>query len=255
MKRPTSSRAELRGRQERSDKAAGDLEPVLAETVERLAFKAEQAYRREALKAVRAQFADTDKPGPTVPLRNLWDNRLWAAAMDGIEQFFTLFVIDELEAGFGLQVTSTQPFVTGIAARHVAAIEDWGNDFRSTIAATIDRGHQELLSIRDIATAIQDAGETSAKRAVTIARTETIAVSNGASMTGALAAAEPGDMKEWIATNDSRTRDDHEDADGQQVPIEGLFRVGTEQAEYPGHGSLSPGLRINCRCTYRWIPV
>jgi hypothetical protein len=57
------------------------------------------------------------------------------------------------------------------------------------------------------------------------------------------------DGKEWLATQDSTTRDSHRALDGTQVPITGMFHSET------GNSASAPGLfgvaeeDINCRCT------
>ena len=84
-------------------------------------------------------------------------------------------------------------------------------------------------------------------RSETIARTETISASNQSSL---FAARETGLSldKEWIATRDGRTREDHADADGQTVGIDDNFVVGGVEMDAPGD-SGDPGQDINCRCT------
>lgn len=49
----------------------------------------------------------------------------------------------------------------------------------------------------------------------------------------------PSDVKrEWIATSDERTRDEHEDLDGEQVGLNESFSLGYE-----------PGEEVSCRCS------
>jgi hypothetical protein len=52
----------------------------------------------------------------------------------------------------------------------------------------------------------------------------------------------------WKATDDDRTRDDHAEADGQEVPAGDYFTVGGEQLLYPGDPDGSLGNTENCRC-------
>ena len=61
------------------------------------------------------------------------------------------------------------------------------------------------------------------------------------------------EKREWLATQDDRTRDDHAFADGQVRAIDEPFQIGNELLMYPGYGSGSPEETINCRCTL--IPV
>ena len=57
-------------------------------------------------------------------------------------------------------------------------------------------------------------------------------------------------VKTWLATADARTREDHEDADGQQVGLDEPFIVGGEELAYPGDPDGSDEQTINCRCTF-----
>ena len=64
--------------------------------------------------------------------------------------------------------------------------------------------------------------------------------------------------KKWIATLDSRTRDAHQDLDGQVVPVKESFTVEfdgqTVTIDYPGDPSCSePGMVYNCRCTLGYV--
>jgi len=89
--------------------------------------------------------------------------------------------------------------------------------------------------------------EMSTHRGMRIARTETVAASNRASEEGAKAAGVT--KKIWVSSRDDRVRDDHGDADGQEVSINSDFDVGGELLDHPGDPSGSPSNIINCRCT------
>lgn len=84
-------------------------------------------------------------------------------------------------------------------------------------------------------------------RATKIARTESTSGYNA----GAFAAlADEGvTHKEWVATNDSRTRRTHRDADGQVRPLSEPFEVGRDSLQMPGDPRGSAREVINCRCT------
>jgi uncharacterized protein with gpF-like domain len=87
-------------------------------------------------------------------------------------------------------------------------------------------------------------------RSDVISRTEVIGASNSASIFGARSTGLDLD-KEWIATRDGRTREDHADADGQRVGIDDLFDVGGVEMDTPGD-SGDPSQDCNCRCTTGW---
>ena len=57
----------------------------------------------------------------------------------------------------------------------------------------------------------------------------------------------------WMATLDDRTRDTHQDMDGQPRGDDGYFDgPGDSYARFPGDPELPPEERINCRCTLRY---
>lgn len=55
--------------------------------------------------------------------------------------------------------------------------------------------------------------------------------------------------KVWLATLDARTRETHQDADGQAVKPDEDFVVGGEKLAYPGDPSADAAETYNCRCT------
>lgn len=55
--------------------------------------------------------------------------------------------------------------------------------------------------------------------------------------------------KEWLATLDNRTRDQHGRLDGQKVDVDKPFVVDGFEIQYPGDPKAEPALVYNCRCT------
>jgi len=88
-------------------------------------------------------------------------------------------------------------------------------------------------------------------RLETIARTETIRMSNAGA--GALYKDWGVEKREWLATNDARTRPEHVAASGQIRTVDQAFDVGGYSLMYPGDPSGPPDQTINCRCTI--LPV
>lgn len=108
-------------------------------------------------------------------------------------------------------------------------------------------------SIEAIARQIERAGALlSGARAMVIARTETHTIANWAGEETAKATGDPL-KKQWAATYDSRTRDDHAEADGQTVSIGQAFDVGGESLEFPGDPSGAAENIIQCRCQCLYI--
>lgn len=87
-------------------------------------------------------------------------------------------------------------------------------------------------------------------RSEVIARTEVICASNLGSQAGARSLDYPME-KTWISTRDDRTRDDHDEADGQVRDIDEPYEVGGELLMFPGDTSLGASAKnvIKCRCT------
>ena len=108
-------------------------------------------------------------------------------------------------------------------------------------------------SIPNIAKRLKNVAEGYLGDTVRIARTETTRVMNSAKQ----AVGEEGKRlgltmyKKWVSAVDDRTRDEHVQADGQEVPIDEPFVVGAEEMLYPGDISLGASAWnvINCRCT------
>ncbi|WP_328856902.1 phage minor head protein [Williamsia herbipolensis] len=86
-----------------------------------------------------------------------------------------------------------------------------------------------------------------------IARTESQGAVQGGRLAAMSAMAQAsGDRwyKRWVATDDERVRATHRVADGQVVPIDGLFRVGGFMLPHPAAPiTIAPHETINCRCT------
>lgn len=55
--------------------------------------------------------------------------------------------------------------------------------------------------------------------------------------------------KRWVATLDSRTRDTHQELDGQEVGVDEDFHVDGYTISYPGDPTAEPEMVYNCRCT------
>ena len=89
------------------------------------------------------------------------------------------------------------------------------------------------------------------KRAEVIARTEVnSAMNNGAYQQ--MKALDVPTIKEWIATNDSRTRESHEEVDGEEIAGDAKFMVGGFPMDHPHDLNAPPSETINCRCTLAW---
>jgi len=165
-----------------------------------------------------------------------------------------------------LQYDALTPAVKALAPP--ATVSSWGQRLRQFItgegAAAVkgitERTRKIVRAVLNEAAAAGDGIEVAArklrqqvaalapKRARVIARTELVAAANNGSLLGAQATGLKLD-KVWLATPGSRTRPEHQAADGQRAPLQdGFFMVGGEMARYPGDPLLSASMRCNCRC-------
>ena len=80
-----------------------------------------------------------------------------------------------------------------------------------------------------------------------IARTETMRASNAGAQ--ALYRNWGVRRKEWLATEDNRTRDSHREANGQVVGIDEPFIVGGAEMMQPGDSNAPLSETVQCRCT------
>ena len=59
--------------------------------------------------------------------------------------------------------------------------------------------------------------------------------------------------REWLATNDSRTRHWHAELDGEEVDIDEPWVNEFGEIMFPGDPSADPANTYNCRCSMRSI--
>lgn len=61
--------------------------------------------------------------------------------------------------------------------------------------------------------------------------------------------------KRWVTRHDAKVRETHVAAEGQTVPLDEAFIVGSYPLMYPGERGAPPALIVNCRCVMvgtRW---
>jgi len=149
------------------------------------------------------------------------------------------------------------------APRVAQFIAERARTFAQEITATtykqireqLTEGAQAGESISQLAKRIRHTFQVASdSRARTIARTEVISAYNGAS--DAVVRDYGPDVvggKEWIATRDARTREDHRVADGQVRAMHEAFIVGGAPMTYPGDPIAPAGEVVNCRCTIGYL--
>lgn len=154
-------------------------------------------------------------------------------------------------------------------AESAAFLNEAGNRLRrvpdevyALIVREIEEGIRLGESVPDLRTRVQSVLTATGtpywpNRALVVARTETMAAVNAGAYNGAVRdAAERGDpapFKVWLATDDTRTRPTHKEADGQRTLLTSPFVVGGAQLLFPGDPRGPAQEVINCRCTL--LPV
>lgn len=132
----------------------------------------------------------------------------------------------------------------------------------SLIVGVVERGIREGTALdevtREIDTLLTATGsERWPNRARTVARTETMgAVNAGVLRSAQLEAEARGDLapfKQWISTEDKRTRPTHVLADKQRTLLSEPFVVGGAQLMFPGDPRGPAKEVISCRCSM--LPV
>src|SRR6266568_1451473 len=118
------------------------------------------------------------------------------------------------------------------------------------LQAHLTAGVQAGESVEQLAQRVDDLYTESIipDRSQTIAATEV----HGANEYGSQEAASSSGLelsRVWMTMHNSKVRDDHAEADGQEVGMDEAFDVGGEQLMYPGDPAGSAGNTINCRCT------
>lgn len=137
-----------------------------------------------------------------------------------------------------------------VVRRRITAIAE---TTRADIVAGVLAGNAAGLGQAGIAQAIIDrVGSVSVSRAALIARTESHAAANAGSQAAAQETGVPM-RRQWIAAEDSRTRQSHADADGQIVGMGEPFRVGAALLQFPGDPSGPAAEVINCRCAVGYV--
>jgi len=130
-----------------------------------------------------------------------------------------------------------------------------GKPWVAVTTATLQNGLAEGLGVFEVSRRLTRAVDNLSRvQSDRISRTEVHHASNVAQETIAAGSSIEFVAKEWAATSDARTRDDHLEANGQRVPPDGLFDVGGASMQYPGDPAGGAGNTINCRCAVLWHP-
>ena len=123
---------------------------------------------------------------------------------------------------------------------------------RDDVVEAIGRGLAEGEGVEQIARTIRKVSALTPYRAATVARTETHAAATFGSVESVRQAEQELGvkmLKEWLPTQDGRTRPDHAAmASYGPIPMDEKFVVGGALMDRPGDPSAPPESVLNCRC-------
>lgn len=195
---------------------------------------ANKRYKRE-LKKISEQLARVDKTAYELANNILPD--IYAKNYNGLN----------LPVGYSYQLVDA----------HTIQNLVWGDlDFWKDVSWTKQRFNNAILqgimqgeSIPKIAKRLGSKVEGNRVAAIRNARTAVTNAENRGRLDSMKAVGEECGLiyeKQWIATNDSRTRETHLDISGEQVPLDAEFSNGLQ---HPADPSGEPAEVWNCRCT------
>jgi hypothetical protein len=156
----------------------------------------------------------------------------------------------------------TDPYVSRYLNEVGNRMSNTPDEVYALIVREVERGITEGLALERVRDEIQTILTSSGtpywkNRAMTVARTETMGAVNAGIFRGAQLEAEArGDVapfKQWLATEDNRTRPTHRAADQQRTLLSEPFVVGGARLLFPGDPRGPAGEVINCRCSM--LPV
>ncbi|OEH86244.1 hypothetical protein BHU72_11970 [Desulfuribacillus stibiiarsenatis] len=126
------------------------------------------------------------------------------------------------------------------------------NDVIINIRQQITQGLIQGESYQKMARRIKSTLEGDVKKAMRVVQTEAHRVQQQGRLDPLDKFEEKGIKlaKVWVATLDDRTRDSHQDLDGQHADKDGFFELNGMTAEAPGMFGVAEE-DINCRCTFR----
>jgi HK97 family phage portal protein len=151
------------------------------------------------------------------------------------------------ELQFSLLQPSVVSYLDKAGAQLVKGVDATTKDRLATTLAEGIQGGENMLQLSDRVKTVFDATRA---RANAIAVTESGAAYNAGTLEAWTQTGGIVEKKVWLSSRDDRVRETHADADGQEVPLSGVFQVGDATLAFPGDGSSQdPGETVNCRCT------
>ena len=171
-----------------------------------------------------------------------------ASSVDGVGGYsFTLVDADTVR-NLAVTDTSLLPY------KELDPAKDIPWNMKKINAETL-QGILQGESMDKIAKRLRNVQEMNKTQAIRSARTIVTGAENKGRQDSYKRAEEDGIVmkREWIATNDGRTRHWHAELDGVEVDIDEPWRNEFGEIMYPGDPSADPANTYNCRCSMRSI--
>lgn len=214
---------------------------------------------RDAAASLRAQAVTAASDWQPPPDGSLFDANAAetdaAARLRAAHRRIVNQVGEEILASVGLAWNIANPLADELlanAAQRTGVV--LGEAVQFILRDTIAQAYADGLAVTDAAALIQDKiAAASPWQAEMLARTDLNGLSNGASVAAArLVGVE---TKTWLTAADERVRPEHQEANGQTVPIDQPFQVCGEELAFPGDPAGSDGCTCNCRCAVVYTEV
>ena len=219
-------------------------------------WKAGQVFQGKQWTAKKEQIADVLYNANTAALNIVNGGKISVFAENANWTAYDLEHTAGVDFGFGLYDSTTvtkmlkdDPEILPYKKLNKRKDTRW--NFKN-IKSQITQGIIQGEGIPQIAKRLSQAtSSTNRSQMYRTARTAMTSAQNGGRLQRLKEASDKGIklQKEWLATLDGRTRDEHRDLDGQKVPIDEPFKVGGREIEFPGDPHAHPSLTYNCRCT------
>lgn len=149
----------------------------------------------------------------------------------------------DVSAGFTVSASLAEYYFAAATSRLTRVSDTVWDEARSQLTEGVQRG-ESITQLTDRISGVHGIAE---GRAKVIARTEVLTAARGGAYDEVSTLGMTG-THEWLAVNDTRTRETHAQADGQVVALDQPFAVGGYSLRFPGDPNAPASETIQCRC-------
>lgn len=184
---------------------------------------------------------------------------LWESLVSDLQGSLESVAHQEFDAVVGQPDVNQLALIRNVLAEarvHLARVPlEIQDDLQRLISSSVAAGRTP----EEIEQAVDDflnatGSENWERRAKTIAATEIHRMANAATQAAGLYISNSQQRafdKTWVSRHDDRVRRNHQDADGQTVPLNSKFLVGDSLMLYPGDPEAPAEEVVNCRCSMK----